>query len=399
MRKLRIHYGSTLGTAAKDITLLFVIAVFLNMMIGVGVIGAADVVGRVRTVEIVMDELEFRPNAINVVSGETIRFVVHNRGKIAHDFTIGTSAMQKARRSYIRILFDADELKLGTENPYSYDHRNGILVEPDKTKELVWTFSKSQRIEFGCNIPLHYEGGMRGNFSFAKADTRPRSNSSSKSKIDGVALTKVTQGTHGSVVINPGNTVTYTPDADFNGTDRFTYTVTTSGGDKESATVTVTVNPVADAHDDDVKTDEDEPVIIDVLNNDTFQDRELSSAGPPQGYREVPVLGQTSKRSSAIKSTKLEPRNVRPTGNSRWVVQLASLRSPAAARKEWRRLLRRYPDILQGRTPSIVRAQLDELGVFYRLRIAGFRHKSAAQMTCHSIVERGGECLTVVLKG
>ncbi len=61
----------------------------------------------------------------------------------------------------------------------------------------------------------------------------------------GRAVTAVSNGANGSVVINGDGTVTYTPDANFHGTDTFTYTVT-SGGVTESATVTVVVNPVND---------------------------------------------------------------------------------------------------------------------------------------------------------
>ena len=50
--------------------------------------------------------------------------------------------------------------------------------------------------------------------------------------------------------------VVYTPNADFNGADTFTYTVT-SGGVTETATVNVTVNAVADIVDDTATTDED----------------------------------------------------------------------------------------------------------------------------------------------
>ncbi len=60
------------------------------------------------------------------------------------------------------------------------------------------------------------------------------------------AVTAVSQGAHGSVTFRPDGTLTYTPDADFNGTDHFTYTVT-SGGTTETATVTVTVPPINDA--------------------------------------------------------------------------------------------------------------------------------------------------------
>ena len=58
-------------------------------------------------------------------------------------------------------------------------------------------------------------------------------------------LTGVTQGANGSVTFLANGTVTYTPNANFNGTDSFTYTIT-SGGVTETATVTVTVNAVND---------------------------------------------------------------------------------------------------------------------------------------------------------
>ena len=52
---------------------------------------------------------------------------------------------------------------------------------------------------------------------------------------------------NGTTVLNTDDTVTYTPDADFFGTDSFTYTITDGQGGSASATVTVTVNPVNDA--------------------------------------------------------------------------------------------------------------------------------------------------------
>ncbi|MFC7407885.1 VWA domain-containing protein, partial [Hydrogenophaga atypica] len=45
------------------------------------------------------------------------------------------------------------------------------------------------------------------------------------------------------VVINPDNTVTYTPNANYVGTDSFSYTVTSPAGVTETATVTVSVTP------------------------------------------------------------------------------------------------------------------------------------------------------------
>jgi hypothetical protein len=69
------------------------------------------------------------------------------------------------------------------------------------------------------------------------------------------------------------DTVDYTPDADYNGTDMFTYEICDSNGDCDPAVVTVTINPVNDlptADDDVATTDEDVPVNIDPLVNDDF---------------------------------------------------------------------------------------------------------------------------------
>ncbi len=62
----------------------------------------------------------------------------------------------------------------------------------------------------------------------------------------GAIISSVTQPANGSVAIGAGGNVTYTPNGDFNGTDTFTYTVT-SGGVTETTTVTMTVTPVNDA--------------------------------------------------------------------------------------------------------------------------------------------------------
>ncbi|WP_345321094.1 Ig-like domain-containing protein, partial [Novipirellula rosea] len=76
--------------------------------------------------------------------------------------------------------------------------------------------------------------------------------------------------TNGTALVNPDGTFTYTPDADFNGTDSFTYDATDVNGDIETQTVTVTVNPVDDANDDTATTNEDTAVSGDVSTNDTY---------------------------------------------------------------------------------------------------------------------------------
>ncbi|MEW6101505.1 MAG: Ig-like domain-containing protein [Candidatus Omnitrophota bacterium] len=57
-----------------------------------------------------------------------------------------------------------------------------------------------------------------------------------------LTVTNLTNGANGITALNPDNTVTYTPNSGFSGTDTFTYTANDSLLDSAAATVTVTVN-------------------------------------------------------------------------------------------------------------------------------------------------------------
>jgi large repetitive protein len=79
-------------------------------------------------------------------------------------------------------------------------------------------------------------------------DTAVTSNLLTNDSFEGTpTITAVTQGSNGTVSIVDASTgtVSYTPNANFNGSDSYTYTVT-SGGVTETATVNVTVNAVND---------------------------------------------------------------------------------------------------------------------------------------------------------
>ncbi|MFL0952204.1 tandem-95 repeat protein [Vibrio parahaemolyticus] len=100
---------------------------------------------------------------------------------------------------------------------------------------------------------------------------------------------------NGSVSVNPDGSVTYTPNDNYQGTDSFTYIVT-SGGVSESTTVSVDVTPVNDApvaKDDTAITDEDTPVTIDVLPNDNDIDGDklsIQSASVPEAQGKVEIV-------------------------------------------------------------------------------------------------------------
>jgi endonuclease G len=92
---------------------------------------------------------------------------------------------------------------------------------------------------------------------------------------DTLTVSSVTQGANG-LVTNNTNSVTYTPNANFFGSDTFTYTVSDGHGGNDTATVNVTVTNVQDAPDaiDDAATiNEDSGAnAIDVRANDTDAD-------------------------------------------------------------------------------------------------------------------------------
>ncbi|MGY5514150.1 tandem-95 repeat protein, partial [Vibrio antiquarius] len=100
---------------------------------------------------------------------------------------------------------------------------------------------------------------------------------------------------NGTVSVNPDGSVTYTPNDNYHGEDTFTYIVT-SGGVSESTIVKVDVTPVNDApvaKDDNTVTDEDTPVTIDVLPNDTDVDGDklsIESASVPKEQGTVEVV-------------------------------------------------------------------------------------------------------------
>jgi hypothetical protein len=89
---------------------------------------------------------------------------------------------------------------------------------------------------------------------------------------DDLTVTITTAPTNGTATVNANNSVTYTPNLNFNGPDRFTYTVDNRDGGTDTAEVTVGVAPVNDppvAADDTATTAEDTAVDINVLANDS----------------------------------------------------------------------------------------------------------------------------------
>ena len=88
---------------------------------------------------------------------------------------------------------------------------------------------------------------------------------------DALALSRFSQGSSGVVSANADGTLTYTPEANFNGVDEWIYWVSDGVLESASATVTVTVTPVNDAPvaaSDAASVPEGGEIVIDALAND-----------------------------------------------------------------------------------------------------------------------------------
>jgi len=86
-------------------------------------------------------------------------------------------------------------------------------------------------------------------------------------------ILSVTDGTHGTATTD-GRKIVYTPDENYNGADTLTY-VLTDGLLTDEASIDVTITQVNDgiqAADDTAKTNDEETVTVDVLDNDTDVD-------------------------------------------------------------------------------------------------------------------------------
>ena len=110
---------------------------------------------------------------------------------------------------------------------------------------------------------------------------------------DRLRVVSVTVPKHGAAAVVSGG-VRYTPSSNYHGRDEFRYAVSDPGGLTATATVQMKVTPVNDppeAVDDEAETLEDEPVLVDVLANDTDMDgdrlRVVSVTAPAHGTTTV----------------------------------------------------------------------------------------------------------------
>jgi len=123
----------------------------------------------------------------------------------------------------------------------------------------------------------------------------------------GFAPVLVANAAHGQVVVNADGSFGYTPDADWFGTDRFSYKLSDGRVDSNLATVTLTVTPVNDAPVVPVRTlmlDEDRNATVDLLAGTSDVDGNTLTAT----VTTLPQHGSFTQNADGPRSTAASPR-------------------------------------------------------------------------------------------
>ena len=111
-----------------------------------------------RTITIDMtDMMRFAPGEITVKQGETIRFIVANKGKMMHEMVIGTMEELQEHGELMR-------KHPGMEHDEPYMSH----VSPGRKEEMVWQFTEAGEFYYACLIPGHVEAGMIGKIKVTK---------------------------------------------------------------------------------------------------------------------------------------------------------------------------------------------------------------------------------------
>ena len=120
---------------------------------------AGDAKSAKREITLTMDDnMRFTPSAITVKQGETVRFVVKNRGKQMHEMVIGTKKELDAHAA-LMVKFPNME----HDEPYMAHVASG------KSQNLLWNFNRAGEFDFACLIAGHYQAGMVGKITVLAA--------------------------------------------------------------------------------------------------------------------------------------------------------------------------------------------------------------------------------------
>jgi len=95
------------------------------------------------------DTMRYSLDSLAVTPGETVRFIVTNKGTLPHEFSVGTPDAQVAHAAQMAQAYP------------EHGHGAAIDLRPGETKEMLWTFADPSSAQIACHYPGHFEAGMK----------------------------------------------------------------------------------------------------------------------------------------------------------------------------------------------------------------------------------------------
>jgi hypothetical protein len=130
--------------------------------------------------------------------------------------------------------------------------------------------------------------------------------------------------------------------------------------------------------------------------------RPAASAAPPASVREqTPASVREQTKEPPSPPPQPPPARVAAASSpsSGFLIQIAAVREEDRAAAEWTRLQRQHPDALQGLKLFVVKADLGDKGIFWRLRAGPFADEAQAKNRCADLAKRKVGCLVVKAEG
>jgi hypothetical protein len=137
-------------------------------------------------------------------------------------------------------------------------------------------------------------------------------------------------------------------------------------------------------------------------------DFEATSPASPQAPNVVEAVNKTVKQpTEAVTAPVARPDDSQvaavtasapataPAASARqdYMVQLSATRSRALARGAYRTMQEKHDDLLGRRDPLIIRTDLGDKGIYYRVNVPGFATLKDANGFCGTLKKRGQDCL------
>jgi len=159
--------------------MLILVALVLATTAAAGPVAASHtglLYGASSRVVITMSEWKFSPSTITIAAGESVDFVLENKGTQSHVFMVypapktpykGTGDWWEyvLERTYLQ---DMGEILVHSKGQFAISGTRvaEVSVETGKTVTLTFTPGKKGRFEIGCHLPTggtsHYTAGMKG---------------------------------------------------------------------------------------------------------------------------------------------------------------------------------------------------------------------------------------------